>query len=65
MIPVFDMLMQHPDPEVRGRAIFSIAGLTTDDANYLGEIWHTHEEFLPFMVYQGERPFAELLEADA
>lgn len=54
---LFDLLMTHPNPQYRAQGIFDIRKLSTEDANYLGENWYAKPEFLPFLVYLGEKPW--------
>ena len=58
---LFDLLMTHPNPSYRAQGIFDIRNIAKEDANYLGENWYGKQEFLPFLIFLGEKPFTGTL----
>lgn len=56
---LFNLLTQHPEPRVRSKAIFDIRELSKAAACYLGDSWISQPEFIPFMIYLGQKQFEQ------
>lgn len=53
ILPLFNILLKHPDKTVRARAIF--ASLPEDKKQELYSIWNKRPEFIPFLIYLGHQ----------
>jgi hypothetical protein len=55
VLPLFKILLRHPDPSVRAKAIFNPKSWSEKrKRNIFQKIWETQTEFTPFLIYLGQ-----------